>query len=104
MDGEPFYAPSQWLIEHHVKYVHSQESSFQIKSNQPLWSCVFSNWRTYQNHLLMYSCYNTVEANSEELIDFEINNTGADSSSTQLDTFEANNSPTDDLEISGTCN
>lgn len=52
----------------------------------------------------MHSCYNTVEANSEELMDFEINNTGADSSSTQLDTFEANNSPTDDLEISGTCN
>ena len=37
-------------------------------------------------------------------MDFEINNTGADSSSTQLDTFGASNSLTDDLEVSGTCN
>ena len=35
----------------------------------------------------MHSPDNTVEANSEELMDFEINNTGADSSSTQLDTL-----------------
>ena len=52
----------------------------------------------------MHSPDNTVEANSEELMNFEINNTGADSSSTQLDRFEANNSPTDDLEVSSTCN
>ena len=51
---DDFYAPSQKLLEKHIKYVHSQEAGFTIECSYDNCFRLFTNFRTYQNHLLTH--------------------------------------------------
>ena len=74
--NESFYAPSQKLLKRHIKFVHSQEPGFQIECKEPLCLRKFSNWRTYQNHLLVHKGDDLVNSfHSEEPMNVDNNNT-----------------------------
>ena len=64
--NETYCAPSQILLERHIKYVHSQEPVFRIECKQPFCTRIFSNYHTYQNHLIQHKNDSEVET-SEEL-------------------------------------
>ncbi|XP_019862680.1 PREDICTED: uncharacterized protein LOC109591385, partial [Amphimedon queenslandica] len=49
-----FVAPTTKRLLRHVKLVHSQEPGFKIRCSYPHCSRNFSNYRTYQNHLIRH--------------------------------------------------
>ena len=49
-----FVAPTMKRLLRHVKLVHSQEPGFKIQCSYPHCSKSFSNYRTYQNHLIRH--------------------------------------------------
>lgn len=51
---EAFTAPSQRLLERHIRVTHYQDPGFKIKCNHVSCCRVFTNYRTYQNHLLKH--------------------------------------------------
>lgn len=53
-DSGGFIAPSQILLQKHIKLAHSHEPGFRIECSRPLCTRVFTNYRTYENHLLQH--------------------------------------------------
>ena len=49
-----FAAPSQLLLDRHIQLVHSQDPSFSIRCRVQSCDHSFSNFRTFQNHMLKH--------------------------------------------------
>ena len=60
-NGEPFCAPSEQLLERHIRCAHSQDPGFRIECKNTSCSRVFTNYRTYKNHLLTHKDENDLE-------------------------------------------
>ena len=49
-----FAAPSKQLFDQHISLAHSQDSNFVIQCSHQACSRTFTNYRSYQNHLLKH--------------------------------------------------
>lgn len=54
---EVFSAPSEVLLLHHIRLVHSCDPNFSIKCLSEQCSRTFTNFRTFQNHLRTCPCH-----------------------------------------------
>ena len=52
--NEEFVAPSKTLLLNHIRLVHSHDPGFNIQCSHPGCSRTFTNFRTYQNHILTH--------------------------------------------------
>ena len=50
--SDAFCAPSEQLLERHIRLTHSQDPDFRIECKHTSCSRVFTNFRTNNNHLL----------------------------------------------------
>ena len=64
--SEQFCAPSQKLLERHIKLAHTHEPGFRIKCSHLSCSRFFTNYRTYQNHLRLHKSGPEDEGNNIE--------------------------------------
>ncbi len=73
---DAFCAPSEQLLERHIRLTHSQDPGFRIECKQTSCSRVFTNFRTYKNHLLTHR-HQEDESNEESNDPMETNTGGS---------------------------
>lgn len=67
---DDFAAPSEVLLLRHIRVVHSLDPNFNIQCSTNGCSRTFTNFRTYQNHLLTHrpsSCISPAEPAADDL-------------------------------------
>ena len=89
-DGEAFCAPSEQLLERHISFAHSQDPGFSIECKNASCYRVFTNYRTYKNHLVTHK--NAVDVEPME------SNPGSPEDSGELTENTSLNNYQDDME------